>query len=251
MRSGRLLFAAAQALALHGAGAAPPVPRVAKVQPSASEVPANLLRISIEFAASVAVPVLPRLALAYADGKPVQEPFLQQELWSPSGRILTVLLHPGRVKSGLRAREAMGPVLEAGDDIVLTLDGVAIQRWTVRPDDQSGPMPAAWTLAPVRAGSRQALVVTLDGAIDGRDADYLAIADSAKHRVAGRSALKDGERVWTFTPRRPWRSGEYKLMVRATLEDPAGNRLGGHFETAVDKPPAPTADAAIAFTPIP
>jgi hypothetical protein len=250
MRPGRLLCAAALALALHAAGAAPPVPRVATVQPSASEVPANLLRISIEFAAPVAVPVLPRLALAYADGRPVQEPFLQQELWSPSGKILTVLLHPGRVKSGLRAREAMGPVLEVGDDIVLTLDGVALRRWVVRPDDRSGPMPAAWKLAPVSAGSRQALVVTLDGAIDGRDADYLAIADSGKRRVEGRAALKDGERVWTFTPRRPWGSGAYKLMVRGTLEDPAGNRLGGRFETAMDRPAAPTADAAIAFVPV-
>lgn len=250
MRRGRLLWAAALALALHGAGAAPPVPRVARVQPSASEVPANLLRISIEFAAPVADAVLPRLALAYADGRPLTEPFLQQELWSPSGKILTVLLHPGRVKSGLRAREALGPVLEAGDDIVLTLDGVALQRWQVRPDDRSGPMPAAWTLSPVRAGSRQALVVTLDGAIDGRDADYLAVADGDRHRVAGRAALTDGEKVWTFTPRRPWRSGAYKLMVRGTLEDPAGNRLGGRFETAMDSAPAPAAEAAIAFTPI-
>ena len=250
MRRGRLLCAAALALALHDAGAAPPVPRVAWVQPSASEVPANLLRISIEFATPVAVPVLPRLALAYADGRPLKEPFLEQELWSPSGKILTVLLHPGRVKSGLQAREALGPVLAAGDDIVLTLDGVAIRRWQVRPDDQSGPMPAAWRLAPVRAGTRQALVVTLDGAIDGRDADYLAIADGGRHRVAGRAALTDGEKVWTFTPRRPWRSGEYKLMVRGTLEDPAGNRLGGSFETAMESAPAPTADAAIAFTPI-
>jgi len=250
MRLGRLLFAAALALVLHRSEAAAPVPRVVTVQPSAAEVPANLLRISITFAAPVATAVLPRLALAYAGGRPLPEPFLEQELWSPSGKILTVLLHPGRVKSGLVAREELGPVLAAGDDIVLTLDGRTIQRWQVRAEDRCGPVAAAWKLAPVRAGSRDALVVTLDGAIDGRDAGYLAIADGQHRRVEGRVQLKDGERVWTFTPRRPWRKSEYQLLVRATLEDPAGNRLGGHFETALGESPAPVADVSIAFAPV-
>jgi hypothetical protein len=44
--------------------------------------------------------VLRRIALLRADGTPLPEPFLDQELWSPSGKALTILLHPGRVKSG-------------------------------------------------------------------------------------------------------------------------------------------------------
>jgi hypothetical protein len=89
--------------------------------------------------------------------------------------------------------------------------------------------------------------VALDAAIDGRDAGYLAVADSRHHRVAGRARLRDGEKVWTFTPDQPWRAGHYQLVVRAILEDAAGNRLGSHFETAVDAPPGPANDAAIAF----
>ena len=37
--------------------------------------------------------------------------------------------------------------------------------------------------------------------------------------------------TWTFVPNSPWRAGAYKLVARGTLEDPAGNRLGSHFET--------------------
>jgi len=247
VRPGRLI-AAAWFAALSATATAQAVPGVVQVQPSAAEVPANLLRISIRFAAPVEGAVLPRLALRHADGSPVRQPFLPQELWSPDGKILTILMHPGRVKTGLLAREAMGPILAAGDDVVLTLDGHPLQRWSVGPVREDGPMPSAWRLSPVAAGSKQTLVVRLDGAIDGRDAGYLAVADHRHRRVVGSALLKDGERVWTFTPQSPWRAGEYTLVARGALEDPAGNRLGGRFETAIDQPGGPPVDAAITFT---
>lgn len=247
MRLHPSIVAAALAAVLGAAGAAPAATGVVRVQPSAAEVPANLLRISIEFAAPPVGPVLPRISLAHADGTPVAEPFLQQELWSPSGTILTILLHPGRVKTGLVAREELGPILTEGEAVVLALDGRPIRRWSVAPAARNGPDPARWRLAPVAAASRQPLVVALNAAIDGRDAGYLAVADSRNRRVAGRARLKEGETVWTFTPDLPWRAGHYRLVVRGTLEDAAGNRLGGHFETAMDAPPGPARDAAIAF----
>ncbi|WP_418148045.1 hypothetical protein ABL850_28180 [Variovorax paradoxus] len=253
MRLCRPCGAVALAVALGASHAAPPTPSTAaaqrvRVQPSAGQVPANLLRLSIEFAARIEGPVLPRLALLRPDGKPLVQPFLEQELWSPDGRILTVLMHPGRVKTGLNAREVLGPILVDGDDVSLTLDGRPIQHWRVGPADTSGPAVSAWRLSSVRAASRQALVVTLDGAIDGRDADYIAIADPQGRRVSGEARLKDSERTWTFTPHAPWRAGEYRLIARGTLEDPAGNRLGGRFETPADAPAAAPVDAALAFT---
>jgi hypothetical protein len=257
MRLRRLCGAAALAAALgatlcaaHAAAPAASVApaQVVRVQPSAGQVPANLLRLSIEFATRIEGPVLPRVALLRPGAEPIAQPFLEQELWSPNGRVLTVLMHPGRVKTGLNAREALGPILVDGDDVKLALDGHPIQHWRVGPEDTNGPAASAWRLSSVRAASRQALVVTLDGPIDGREADYIAIADPHGRRVSGRAVLKDGERTWTFTPRAPWRAGEYRLVARGILEDPAGNRLGGRFETPVDAPAAAPADAVLAFT---
>ena len=241
--------AATLAVALGCSHAQPSTPRVVLVQPSGPEVPANLLRISIRFATQVEGPVLPRITLFRSDGSKVQEPFLEQELWSPDGNVLTVLMHPGRVKSGLIARAKMGPILLVGDDVSLALDGLPIKRWRVGPTDEAGPVTSAWRISAVRAESLQPLVVALDGPIDGQDADYLAIADASGHRVAGRARLLVGESVWTFTPNTLWRAGAYKLVVRSTLEDPAGNRLGSRFETSIYSPPGPAADAAIPFAP--
>lgn len=248
MHPRRLIGAAALALALGPSHACEPTPRVVLVQPSGPEVPANLLRLSIQFASLVEGALLPRLSLVRADGSQVAEPFLEQELWSPSGRILTVMLHPGRVKTGLNARDERGPILSAGDDVALALDGAPVKRWRVGPADEIGPIVSAWRMSAMRVASKQPLVVALDGPIDGRDADYLAIADLRGRRVAGHARLTNGESTWSFTPTAPWRPGTYRLVVRGTLEDPAGNRLGSRFETSIDSPPGPSVDVVVPFT---
>lgn len=243
-----LLAAATLVAMLNLAHAENPTPPLVRVQPSATKVPANLLRISIEFAAPVEGPVLPRIGLMQAGGRSIEAPFLLQELWSPSGRILTILMHPGRVKTGMNARKQLGPILVAGDDVILTLDGRPIKHWTAGPVDTQGPIASAWKLSPVHSRSQEPLVVTLDAPIDGRNAGYLAIVDAKDRLVDGHAQLKDGERIWTFTPVTPWQAGRYRLLVRGTLEDPAGNRLGGHFETLIDSPLNPATDESVLFT---
>jgi hypothetical protein len=222
-------------------------PEIILVEPSGSEVPANLLRISIRFETGVEGPVLSRLTLSRTEGSKIHEPFLEQELWSADGKVLTLLMHPGRVKTGLKARAELGPILAVREDVTLSLDGVPIKQWRVGTTDESGPITSAWKLSAVQAESQLPLVVTFDGPIDGQATNYLAIADVSGHRVAGRARLTKGESSWTFTPDVPWRAGAYKLVVRGTLEDSAGNRLGSRFETSIDSPPVPAADAVIPF----
>jgi len=189
--------------------------------------------------------VLPRLALLDAARKPIDSPFLDQELWSPDGKVLTIMPHPGRVKTGLIARNELGPILSAGDNVTLTLDGRAIKRWSVGATDEIGPVASSWKVSAVRIASKQPVAVVLDGPIDGRDVDYLAIAEAGGDRVAGNARLSRGETTWTFTPNIPWQAGNYTLVAHGTLEDPAGNRLGGHFETRMDSPPEYPIDAVI------
>jgi hypothetical protein len=234
-------FAAGVAMAAAGA------PRVVAVSPSGRAVPENLLRISIRFDAAPEGQVLRRLSLATRDGKPLHEPFLDQELWSPDGRVLTVLLHPGRVKTGLIAHEQLGAILAEGETVQLMLDGQPLWRWVVGPRDAQGPRPDGWRLSPVRAGHRDPLVVRLDGPIDARGTGYVAVVDARHRRVAGRPELLEGERVWRFTPAKAWSVGPYQLVARGTLEDPAGNRLNSRFERDADQRPEPAGAVAIPF----
>src|SRR5258708_27067868 len=240
MQLRRWAGAATLAVALGCAHAEPSTPRVVLVQPSGTQVPANLLRISIRFANQVEGPLLPRITLLRADGRKIQEPFLEQELWSPDGNVLTFMMHPGRVKSGLKARAAMGPILSVGDDVSLAIDGHLIKRWRIGPTDEAGPVTSAWKVSAVRAESLQPLVVDLDGPIDGRDAGYLAIADAAGRRVAGRARLPGGDNAWTFTPDAPWRAGAYKLVGRSTLHNPPRNLPDRPLPPSLSPPPGPS-----------
>ena len=51
-------------------------------------------------------------------------PFLEldEELWSPDGTRFTLIFDPGRIKRGLKPREEVGPVLEAGKSYSLVID---------------------------------------------------------------------------------------------------------------------------------
>ncbi|MCU1758780.1 hypothetical protein NTD84_03465 [Pseudomonas sp. 14P_8.1_Bac3] len=223
--------------------AAQPVP--VAVQPSGPEVSANLLRISLVFAQPIGEQILPRLELSQVNGNVINMPFFEQELWSPSGKVLTVLLHPGRVKTGLIAHDTNGPVLHVGDVVVLRLDGQEIKRWKVGADDYDGPRPSGWNIGSVRAGTREPLVVELDAPIDGRDVDYLAVAGSSNRRIPGRARLAIGEKKWIFTPDRSWADSHYTLAVFGNLEDPSGNRLNGHFESSGTASEPTTADVYV------
>jgi len=229
----RWLAGALMAAVLAHAQASPE--RVVSVSPSGATVPENLLRLSIKFDVPPEGQVLRRLALFGQGDKQIAEPFLEQELWSPDGKTLTVLLHPGRVKTGLIAREERGSILTEGEEVRLTLDGHTIQHWAVNGRDERGPKPSLWILSALQAGRRESLVVYLDAPIDAMDVDYLAIVDSSGRRVKGRAALTDGETTWTFVPSDRWRAGPYKLLVQGTLEDPSGNRLNSQFETRIGK----------------
>lgn len=218
-------LAAVASLALAAAAA-----NAQTVRPTSATVPANLLRLSIAFDDPPARPVLSRLALRLEDGSIIDEPFLDQELWSPDGRILTVLMHPGRVKTGLAASERLGRALVAGETVTITLDGRAMRTWTVTAPDVSPPSPARWTIdgAPSAAGG--ILTVRLDGQVDAFDGDLIAVRGPDGSRVPGQGTLTEGETVWRFTPERPWTPGHYAVVAAPMLEDPSGNRPGSAFE---------------------
>src|SRR6185436_10043517 len=89
------------------------VPRAAKasrtmvenIYPTEERVPANLLRMYIVFTAPMSISQsASHLRLVDENGQTVSGAFLQleEELWDPGRRRLTVLFDPGRVKRGLR-----------------------------------------------------------------------------------------------------------------------------------------------------
>jgi len=220
--------------------------RITGVYPSVDRVPSNLLRWYVETSA----PMEPGSALQHVHlmdeaGREVSGAFLalDQELWDPDRRRLTLLFDPGRVKRGVRTNVESGAPLVAGRRYRLVID----DRWidgTGAPlasgfehafeamdADRRSPDPDRWRLALPGAGTRAPLQVSFGESLDHALATrMLAVLDPDGERVPGSVALAEGDNAWTFTPKLPWLAGDYSLRVGGALEDLAGNNVVRVFD---------------------
>lgn len=217
------------------------------VYPTADRLPQNLIRFYVYFSQAMnRESVRPAISLVDADGVAVDGVFLDEgvQLWSPDGTRLTLLLNPGRIKSGLRAREQLGAPLVIGEEYTLVVDlrahdllGAPLVRvhrkdFTVVDADSDWPDPSAWELTAPRAGSRTDFVVNVLTPCDHASlAHLLRIVDHHGDVVAGRVSAESDELVWRFTPLAAWKRGRYRLVVHDSFEDIAGNRVGRSFES--------------------
>jgi hypothetical protein len=224
----------------------PRTTRVAGIHPSFPTLPSNLLRWYVEFSAPMeAGNALAHVHLLDESGREVAGAFLalDQELWDPERRRVTLLFDPGRVKRGVRTNVESGAPLVAGRRYRLVIDdrwpdgnGAALASgaelaFDVSPADRQSPDPDRWRLTPPAAGGRTALRVAFGEPLDhALAARLLSVYDALGTRVAGAAELAANDSVWLFVPERPWRGGEYTLRVDTALEDIAGNSVARVFD---------------------
>lgn len=215
--------------------------QVVVVYPSGPTVPANVLRLTVRFARPARGPGRPDLALAG-----VAQPFIDQDLWSDDGRLLTLLFDPSRLKQGVGANLSLGRVLHPGQRIVLTAGGHSVKAWTVTEAQAQAPDPHLWTLVPPHLpGGHASVIIRFDHPIDALSRDLIAVVSSAGEAVAGEAALLDGEQVWQFRPTDPWRPGAYRIAVSPKLEDASGNSVAEPFEVRTGAGPQPAAASGL------
>lgn len=221
----------------------------ASVSPAGATVPANLLRVQIHLDAAASAPLdLRRVHLFDGRGHEIERAFLDLPLPSRDGRTVTVLLHPGRIKTGVGPNLQLGPALHAGQTVTLVVDGLVRKTWNVTAAARQRLDLAAWRADLPRPGSTAALVLQPDVVLGADARDLIAVADASGRRVAGRAELGGTASQWRFSPARPWRAGRYTLRVHPTLEDVAGNRVCAAFEQREPSHADCRAEARRAFT---
>jgi hypothetical protein len=218
---------------------------VVGIFPSGHVLPANLLRIYVHFSAPMTRHGIGRHVQLLEEGQPVEHAFLEVEdgLWDPEGRRLTLFFHPGRLKRGLAMRESMGPPLRPGLHyrLMVTRDATDenhqplaedfVKEFTAGPEDRTSPDVKKWVIQAPRAGSRDSLVVTAEKPLDhALFVRLLRVEDGRGRRVPGEASVDADETRWRFIPREAWWRGRYSVRVAAELEDVAGNRPTRLFE---------------------
>jgi hypothetical protein len=217
---------------------------VAHVYPSTNTLPENTLKLYVEFSGPMSRGYAwQHIHLLDASGAAVELPFLEvdQELWDPAFRRMTVLFDPGRIKRGLVPNQDAGSPMEEGRRYTLVID----RGW---PDASGNPLAAeirkSFTVGlaertgidlkqwHVHAG--KTLTVTFP-----RPLDYALLSHAIRvigpggDVIEGTAKIDLNETRWSFVPATGLMEGEYRLQIDMALEDVAGNRIGRAFDVDV------------------
>lgn len=233
---------------------------VAAVYPSADELPANQLKLYLDFSAPMSVgEAFQHLHLRDNNGRAVPRAFLRldQELWDATRQRFTLLFDPGRVKRGLRSNLEDGAPLQPGRRYQLVIDadwrdgaGQPLRAgfekaFTVGAPDRTSPVYTAWQVSTPAAGTTEPLCITFDEPLDhALLEEFLTVFEGQGQRLGGTTEIGLGERQWLFRPAQSWRAGPHEVRVNPKLEDRAGNNLLRLFDAEVQSPSRTTTQLA-------
>jgi len=227
-----------------------PTTQVVSVTPSAAVWPENVVKLYVTFSAPMRIGVAwDNIRIRDTSGAAMGGMFVEidQELWDPSGRRLTVLFDPGRIKRGLVDNVNEGPPLAVGGTYTLEIDatwrdaagGLLVEPFakifTVAAPLRAPIDPAAWRLTPP-LGSTDPLIVDFDRPLDAALGLRAITVRRDGTIVPCEAELERDETRLVFNPTRPWEPGRYSLHADDILEDIAGNRIGRPFDIDAKDP---------------
>jgi hypothetical protein len=249
--------------ALRNGGA---VATVVKVYPTADVLPANHLKFYVYFSQPMrgGQEIFKQIEILDAEGNVVDEPWLTDELWDETGRVLIIYIHPGRIKWGLVLREVLGPVLLPDRDYSFVIRGSmldangqklgkdVVKKFRTTAEDRARVNLGDWKLQAPKASTSGAVAVQFPKSLDHKSLDrYLSVVDGAGNAVAGKTTAGKYEKSWSFTPSQAWTNQEYRLRVNGRLEDVAGNTPLRPFDMDLQAPRAPAQRLEVPFRPQP
>ena len=230
----------------------PRTPKVVDIYPRAKAVPENILRFYIYFSEPMADGHFLR-HLRLLDLETEEElsgVFFDNvhELWSRDRRRITLLVDPGRVKTGLQANIRQGRAFKVGHRYQLKvlptwrslenapLEGTFVATYEVVPERRKAVDATQWVLETSSAQRRSPLVVDFNTPVDHVSVyNLLNVLTARNQRVPGAWTLDPGDTVARFVPRSPWPEPgtSYELRVHGRFEDIAGNNLAAAFDHSV------------------
>ncbi|RYD59482.1 MAG: hypothetical protein EOP56_01055 [Sphingobacteriales bacterium] len=216
--------------------------RVVTAYPTSDTIPYNTLFFHVRFSRPM---MNDRQSYKYVQvyddaGNEREKAWRQKSFWLDSGRVLVLMIHPGRVKNGIHYE---GPLFDSGRYYKLvvnkdikdangnTLMDNYEQRFFVAGEDRVSPAAFIDNIHIPRAGSTLPLILSFSEGMD-----YASVIDGAKV-YDGTGAIvpcsiesKPGDRRFAIVPDKQWGKGEYKLVLKSAVYDFAANRINRLFE---------------------
>ena len=189
--------------------------------------------------------ILNHIKLTRDDGKNITGVFFenQYELWNEDRTKVTLIVDPGRVKTGLLAHNVLGRAFDEGVTYCLVVDSLLvdfnneklnrrfIKKFIAVSEDTTAPNLTNWSVTCPPANTREVFTINLNDKVDHISAKtFIKIIDDNERIMEGEITLGKNESLWIFKPKLKWQKGNYKLIVNSRLEDIAANTLNGIFD---------------------
>ena len=222
-------------------------PKVTKIFPSSDTLPANLLRMYVQFSEPMKTTGnLEKIVLLDENEREVKGAIFNNvyELWDKEQLQLTLIFDPARVKTGLQANEKLGRALKPNKNYQLILEGLETidhrlispyaKRFFVDVADTIQPNINNWNIAAPKIGTSSALKISLQQEADWMSLNHrLLVTDETGSFIDGRIEIGFDQKEWSFFPTEKWERKKYFLNVNTRFADPCGNNLNGLFNHSV------------------
>lgn len=219
--------------------------KVLAVYPNKDNIPSNILLFHVFFSQAMAEDAQAYKYVHIINEAGVEIPFAwrQKASWSDSGRQLVLMVHPGRIKSGINYAKDAGPLFEPGkfytfvvdDSIRPMIPGTKVKAYSkklyVMKDDHKLPQFIPYTKVNIlKVNTRQNLSIAFNEPMDyGAVSIGLEVKDSKGNTIKGQyHPINDS--LWNFIPDHPWNKGQYQVMYNDYLADLASNHIKRAFE---------------------
>ncbi len=219
--------------------------KVAAIYPSGDVLPENVLKFYIHFSDPM------RRGRAYdwiellENGKPLESPFLElgEELWDREQKRFTLLVHPGRIKRGVKPNMDSGPAMKVGTQYTLRisskwqtasgqqLDEAFGKSFRVTWPDREQPHPSNWKIQVPAAQTKGPVSLEFEEPLDHALLHHmLRVVSLDGASVQGEVQVGSKHDQWSLVPETAWKPGRYQIIVNSTLEDLCGNSIARPFE---------------------
>jgi len=230
-------------------------PFVEEVYPTTSQIPENILRFYVYFSEPIKDgTTIKSIHIFNEDNVEVNlydtnssatGIFLEtlEELWSPDYQRITLILDPGRVKTGLDANLELGRSFESGKKYTLEIDtkiealsGEKLvkkfrKEFEVVSEDRTSPNPNNWKIVIPNENTFDPLKIEFNDILDHAQViSFIRVYDSSNSSLQGEVKFKNNESIWEFYSNSKWEKGNYSIKIDVRLEDLAGNNIQGKFD---------------------
>lgn len=230
-------------------------PFVEEVYPTTSQIPENILRFYVYFSEPIKDgSTIKSIHIFNEDNVEVNlydidssatGIFLEtlEELWSPDYQRITLILDPGRVKTGLDANLELGRSFESGKKYTMEIDteiealsGEKLvkkfrKEFEVVSEDRIPPNDDNWKIVIPKENTFDPLRIEFNDILDhAQMISFIRVYDSSNSSLQGEVKFKNNESIWEFYSNSKWEKGNYSIKIDVRLEDLAGNNIQGKFD---------------------